>query len=85
MSALRKAENFTPCRWPDCPYYGRIDEGGNACDQAQVDTCEKIRAREEINCKHISGDTRCAAGSEPGYTDWCVLGPCSIQEENDEQ
>ena len=41
---MKSAENFTPCRWPECLYYGKRDEGGNACDQFQVAVCEEIRA-----------------------------------------
>ena len=36
--------------------------------------------REQIDCKYIDADGHCLKYTEPGYTDWCVLGPCSDYE-----
>lgn len=81
MSRLQAAEDFTPCRWPDCLYYGKVDEGGHVCDKDQVAVCEEIRAREELDCKYITGDARCVKGSEPGYTDWCPAREVEVETE----
>ena len=41
---LRSASDFTECPWHDCPYYGKLDEGGHKCDDKQVAVCQCIRA-----------------------------------------
>lgn len=68
------------CPYTTCLYYGERDESGSYCNDLQIAVCKETRARAEINCKFITGDARCAKGSEPGYVDWCVLGPCSDYE-----
>lgn len=44
MILIKNLDEAAPCRWKDCPFYGKPDPRGNLCDALQVKMCEMARA-----------------------------------------
>lgn len=56
MKTIRNLEDAAFCRWKDCLFYGKPDEGGYLCDEKQVAMCEHIRAGGPRPDYHHYGD-----------------------------